>query len=220
MMHELLANLRRRPEGPAELVADGLRIIALICIVIAGIGWGPLGAVSLAFVAGGMLLPRALGVRPGFDIAFGLIALISVWSSVIDLYVTVKWWDLPMHFLMNGLAAAVCYIVLVRLKVIADAETLPRPLLTTAVVTTALGLALGVFWEMFEWFGKTFIDGEIYVGYQDSIGDLVQGGLGSLLAGLLMPVLTARPRRVGAVATTPESTTTSASDGPPGRPIA
>jgi hypothetical protein len=73
---------------------------------------------------------------------------------------------------------------------------------------------------MFEWFGKTFIDGEIYVGYQDSIGDLVQGGLGSLLAGLLMPVLTARPRRVGAVATTPESTTTSASDGPPGRPIA
>lgn len=216
MTHELLANLRRRPRGPAELVADGLRVIALACIVIAGIGWGPLGAVSLAFVSAGMLLPRALGVRPGFDIAFGVIALISVWSSVTDLYVTVKWWDLPMHFLMNGLAAAICYILLVRLGVVADAATLPRPLLSSAVVTTALGLSLGTFWEMFEWFGKTFIDGEIYVGYTDSIGDLVQGGLGSLLAGLLMPVLVARPRRSASDASIAESAPAAASDNPPG----
>ena len=32
-------------------------------------------------------------------------------------------------------------------------------------MTTALGLSLGVLWEIFEWFGHTFIDGEIYVGY-------------------------------------------------------
>ncbi|HEU4758269.1 MAG TPA: hypothetical protein VFS72_16475 [Agromyces sp.] len=213
-MHELLANLRQRPHGPAELVADGLRVVALVCIVVAGVGWGPLGAVSLAFVSAAMLLPRALGVRPGFDIAYGIIALVSVWSSVTDLYVTVKWWDLPMHFLMNGLAAAICYILFERTRVVAVASTLPRPLLSTALVTTAIGLSLGAFWEMFEWFGKTFIDGAIYVGYRDTIGDIVQGGLGSLLAGILMPVLIARPRRAP-VATTAGSTPAAASDGPP-----
>jgi hypothetical protein len=195
MMRDLLANLRRRPHGPAELVADGLRVIALVCIVIAGIGWGPLGAVSLAFVSGAMLLPRALAVRPGFDIAYCVIALVSVWSSVTDLYVTVKWWDIPMHFLMNGLAAAICYILLERLGVVAEASTLRRPLLSTSVVTTAVGLSLAAFWELFEWFGKTFLDDTIYVDYRDTIGDIVAGGLGSLLAGLLMPVLVARPHR-------------------------
>ncbi|GGI43597.1 hypothetical protein GCM10010932_00390 [Agromyces flavus] len=225
-MHELLANLRRRPHGPAELVADGLRVVGLVCIVIAGIGWGPLGAVSLAFVSGAMLLPRALAVRPGFDIAYCVIALVSVWSSVTDLYVTVKWWDLPMHFLMTALAAAVCYIPLERFGVVAEASTLPRPLLSTSVVTTAIGLALATFWEMFEWFGKTFLDETIYVGYRDTIGDIVAGGLGSLLAGLIMPVLVAQPGRAAASADAGEGgaagadRSTAASDGPPTRPVA
>jgi hypothetical protein len=214
MMHELLANLRRRPVGAAEFVADGLRVVALACIVVAGIGWGPMGAVSLAFVSGAMLLPRALDVRPAFDILYGVIALVSVWSSVTDLYVTVKWWDLPMHFLMNGLAAAIAYVLFDRLRIVADAETLPRPTLSRAIVTTSVGLAFGAFWEMFEWFGKNFIDDEIYVGYTDSIGDLVLGGLGSLLAGLSLTVLMARPHR----ATTPAAVATS--EEPPAQPVA
>lgn len=224
MRHELLGNLRRRPNGPAEFVADGLRVIALVCIVVAGIGWGPLGAVSLAFVSAAMLLPRALGVRPGFDIAYGVIALVSVWSSVTDLYVTVKWWDIPMHFLMNGLAAAVGYMLFERARVVAAASTLPRPLLSTTLVTTAIGLSLGTFWEMFEWFGKTFIDGEIYVGYRDTIGDIVWGGLGSLIAGLLMPVLIAHPRRAAPTGDAAHGAdadrAATASDGPPPRPVA
>ena len=59
-------------------------------------------------------------------------------------------------------------------------------------MTTALGLSLGVLWEIFEWFGHAFIDGEIYVGYQDSIGDLLFGGLGALIAGCSMRFLTGR----------------------------
>ena len=197
MMRELLENLRRRPVGAGELVADGLRVIALVSIVIAGIGWGAMGALSLAFVSGAMLLPRALGVRPAFDISYGVIALVSVWSSVTDLYVAVKWWDLPMHFLMTGLAAAVGYILLERFGVVAESSTLPRPLLSTTVVTTMLGLSLAAFWEMFEWFGKTFLDETIYVGYRDTIGDIVAGGLGSVLAGLLLPWLAANARHAG-----------------------
>src|SRR5215203_3272081 len=157
-MRELWDGIRRRADGPAELTADVIRLVAALCIPIAAIGWGPLGGVSLAFATGGMVLPRALRVRPGLDIAFGIVTLIAVWSSVIDLYVTVRWWDLPVHFALNGLVAAMGYLLLVHFDIVADARGLPRPMLSTTIVTTALGLSFGVVWEMFEWFGKTFID--------------------------------------------------------------
>jgi hypothetical protein len=182
----------RRPSGVGEVTADGLRAVALVGIIVAGIGWGPIPAVSLALVAGGMMVPRLLGIRPSVDIAFGVVLLIAVWSSVLDIYITTPWWDLPVHLVTNGLCAALLYILLVRARVVADAATLPRPLLSTVVVTTAVGLALGVFWEIFEWFGHTFLDPDIFVGYTDTIGDLVWGGAGALLAGCFMRYLGGR----------------------------
>ena len=218
-MRELWDGVRRRPDGPAAVTADIIRLLSLLCIPIAAIGWGPVGGLSLAFATGGMLLPRALRLRPGFDITFAIVTLIAVWSSVIDLYVTVRWWDLPVHFVLNGLVAAIGYLLLVHFDIVAEARTRSRPVLSTTIVTTALGLSLGVVWEMFEWFGKNFIDGEIYVGYTDSIGDLLWGGLGSLLAGLAMPWIAARPHREGpALDTSPARPTTAAADGPPPRP--
>lgn len=186
--------LVRAPSGVAELTADILRAVALLCIVVAGVGWGPVAGLSLALVAGGMMVPRLLGVRPSVDIAFGLVLLVSVWSSVLDIYLTTRWWDLPMHFLTNGLCAAVAYILLVRLRVVADGETLPRPVLSTVVMTTALGVWLGVIWEIFEWLGHTFIDSAIFVGYTDTLGDLVWGAAGAALAGSRMRYIAARGR--------------------------
>ena len=46
-------------------------------------------------------------------------------------------------------------------------------------------LALSAIWEMVEWAGRTFIAPEIFVSYQDTIGDMAAGGLGSLLAGIV-----------------------------------
>lgn len=193
-MRELLRNLRRRPHGPAELVADALRLIAVVSIVVAGVGWGAKGVSSFAVVSVAMLLPRALAVRPGFDIAYGVIALVSTWSSVTDLYGAVRWWDLPMHFLMTGLAAAATYVLMVRLRLIEDVGSLPRPLRSYAVIGTTLGAALSAYWEMFEWFTTTFLDPATVLGYRDTVADMVLGTLGGLVAGLLLPVLTAEPR--------------------------
>ena len=179
----------RRPSGAAEVTADALRAVALVGIVVASVGWGPLPGVSLALAAGGMMLPRVLGLRPSVDIAFGIVVLVAVWSSVLDIYITTRWWDLPVHFATNGLCAALLYIVLVQFKVLSDSAALPRPMLSIAVMTTALGLSLGVFWEVFEWFGHTFLNPEIFVGYTDSIGDMVWGGAGALLAGCCMRYL-------------------------------
>jgi hypothetical protein len=184
----------RAPEGPAEVIADGLRLLAVVSIVVAAIGWGPLSGLSFVAALAVMVIPRLLHVRASFDIVFGLAILFSTWSSVLGIYLTTRWWDLPMHFLTNGICAAMLFVVLVRLGVLADPATQKYPTLSATVMTTALGLAIGVLWEFFEWFGHNFIDDEIFVGYEDSLGDLVVGGLGSLLAGLGMRYLMARPR--------------------------
>ncbi|HEY9308470.1 MAG TPA: hypothetical protein VIP82_11785 [Microbacterium sp.] len=185
----------RRPEGPAEIVGDVLRVLSVLSIVVAGIGWGPLSGLSFVAASAAMLVPRLLRVRPAFDILFGTAVLLSTWSSVLGLFIAARWWDLPMHFFTNGIVAAMLYVVLVRFHVLADAETLPRPVLSAALMVTALGLSLGVLWELFEWFGRTYLDPEILTGYADSLGDLLQGGLGSLAAGLSMPFLAGRPGR-------------------------
>lgn len=192
----MIRALLRAPASPAEIFADALRVLAAISIIVAGIGWGPQGALSLAATFGVMLFPRLLGLPPAFDIIFCVATLAASWSSVTDLYLTARWWDIPMHFLTNGIWAALLYVALVRFEVIADAATLPRPLLSAAVMTTALGLSIAVFWELFEWFSHTFIDSEVFVGYRDSIGDMAVGGLGSLLAGLSMRMLLGRERVV------------------------
>jgi hypothetical protein len=188
-----MRRLLRTPAGPAEVVADGIRVLALVSVVIAGVGWGALSAISFVFATAVMLVPRLLGLRPSFDIAFGTTVVASTWSSVLGIYVTTRWWDLPMHFVTNGLCAALLYIVLVRTDVIADHRTLPRPTLSVTVVTTVIGVTLGVLWEFFEWYGHTFIDREILVGYADSLGDVLWGGLGSLLAGFGMTYFMTRP---------------------------
>lgn len=192
----MIRTLLRAPSGAAEVAADTLRVLTAVSIVVAGIGWGVLSALSFVSALVVMLIPRVLRVRPAFDIAFCLAILLSTWSSVMGIYLTTRWWDLPMHFVTNGLCAAMLYVVLVRVRVLADAETLPRPMLSAAVMVTALGLSLGVLWELFEWFGHNFIDPDIFVGYDDTIGDLVQGGLGSLVAGLAMRFLAGQPRSV------------------------
>ena len=98
-----------------------------------------------------------------------------------------------MHFLTSGLCAAMFFVVLVRLGVLTEPATVRHPTLSATVMTTALGLSMGVIWELFEWFGHTFMDDEMLVGYEDSLGDLVAGGPGSLLSGLGVRYLMARP---------------------------
>jgi hypothetical protein len=179
----------RRPEGPAEFIADGVRAVAAVSVIVAAIGWSPVDALSIALVLALMFVPRALELRPGFDITFGIVVLVAVWSNVLDLYITTRWWDLPVHFATNGVCAALLYVVFARFEILADPTTLPRPMLSVALVTTFIGVTFGVLWELWEWFAYNFLDPGMLVGYEDSLGDLVVGGLGSLVAGLTMRTL-------------------------------
>ena len=60
------------------------------------------------------------------------------------------------------------------------------PAVVPIVLTAVIGLALSAVWEMVEWFGRTFITAQIYVTYDDTIGDMAVGGFGAIVAGVVL----------------------------------
>ena len=139
-----------------------------------------------ALVLLGLTVPRVAGLHGGVQAAAGLTFLVSAWAATLDWYEQVASLDLLAHALGNGLLAVVLVTGLVRLRMV----PMPGPGLAAGagvvVVTVAVGFAVGVLWEVGEWWGHTHLDDAIQVGYDDTIGDLAAGGFGSLLAGLVL----------------------------------
>jgi len=179
----------RLPRDAAEVLADVLRVLGLVSGIVAGVLHGPVQLAVFGLVAIGLVAPRFLGVRPALDIATSFVLLGAAWTSALDLYVLTPAIDIPVHLLLNGLLAALAVVLFQRVDLLPALP--PRSLV---LVTLAIGVMAGVLWEVGEWAGNRFVDPSILVGYDDTIGDLVVGGLGALCAGLLMPWVTAESR--------------------------
>lgn len=179
-------NFLRRPRGIAEFAADGLRVIGLLSVAVAAIWWSATDAGILAFVLPALVAPRFIWVRPAFDIVFCVIVLVAAWSNVLDLYRTVSGWDSVVHLVCTAVLSLMLYLLLVRLSVVPAPGSACFRRRTAIVLTTMIGLALSALWEMVEWVGFVLVTEEIYATYDDTIGDMAAGGLGALLAGVLL----------------------------------
>lgn len=172
----------RPAASPAEWAADGIRLLGLLSVLVAFVWWTPTDAGILALALPALLLPRLLGVLPWFDVLYGVTVSVAAWSNVLDLYRSIAWWDLVVHFVATGIIASIGYVALQRSGVLPD-----RPRRRTAIVLLpTVGLAISAIWEMVEWLGKTFVDSEIFVTYPDTIGDMAVGGAGALLMGIVL----------------------------------
>lgn len=172
--------VRRR--AVSDLAADAVRVGGALSVIVAAILFGARGAGVVAITLPGLLLPRAIGLRPWADIVVSVTLLTAAWTNVVDLYELIDWTDAVVHFALTGALAACGYLLLAQLGIVVDPaarEFRPR---AGIVLTTVLGLALSAAWEMFEWFGRLFV--EVFVTYDDTIYDLAAGGLGALCAGL------------------------------------
>jgi hypothetical protein len=190
----MIETFLRAPRGTAELAADGVRVLGVLSIVVAFVGWSAVDVAVFALGLLGLVIPRFLGIRPALDAAFGITVLVAAWSALLNLYESIEYWDILIHFTLNALVAAVFYVLAVRCDVVPDPHAYTVRLRSVVTLTTVFGLAAGVIWELVEWVGHTYIDATIFVGYTDTIGDLAAGGLGSLLAGFSGRYLSAESR--------------------------
>ncbi|MCT1395366.1 hypothetical protein M4D51_06465 [Microbacterium sp. p3-SID338] len=179
----------RPPQSVAEYGADAVRVIGILSVLVAAIWSTPTDAGILALALPALMLPRVLGMRGGIDLAIGLIVLIAAASNVFDLYRTLPGWDLVVHFVCTGALAATGYLVLSRLGIVTAQESPAFRPRIPIVLCTVIGLAASAVWEMIEWAGRTFVTDEIFVTYEDTIGDMAMGGLGALAAGVLVAVV-------------------------------
>lgn len=193
--HDMKTDFLRPPHGAAEYLADALRIVGVLSVLAAAIWSTPTDAGILALALPALMVPRALGMRAGFDIVIGATVLVAAGSNVLDLYRTVVGWDLVVHFVCTGVIAAAGYLVLARCSVVPAQYSATFRKRIPIVLCTALGLAVSAIWEMIEWAGRTFITTEIYVTYEDTIGDMAMGGMGAFAAGLVVAFVRLERRR-------------------------
>ncbi|MET4058710.1 hypothetical protein ABIB35_000235 [Arthrobacter sp. UYP6] len=181
--------LLRRPAGTGEFFADAVRLACLFSLVAALLWYGPVDVALFLLVLGGTLVSRSLEISRLYDGIYSLTLLTAAWSSTLDIYAKVSWWDLPVHFAATGVIAAMTYFLLARMGAVPVPGSHPgssTDRVSIPVLVFALGLAVSVLWELAEWWGNYFVDATINVGYQDTMGDLAAGGLGALLAGILV----------------------------------
>ncbi len=86
------------------------------------------------------------------------------------------------------LTSQVLYLCLARLDVLPDPrqETLRHHEAGMFIVNFALGLAVGALWEVFEWTSDGVFGSNLSMGNDDTVGDLIADGLGSVTGGLLL----------------------------------
>ncbi len=155
----------------------------------AGAVAGPIAVAVLALVAGTAVLLWYLDSSPVLATSTLLVLLVAAWSSVFQGYERLWWLDIAMHVLATGAVAAVVTQALLHHDVVLVGRW---PGAVAVLLTVAAGISLSVVWEIAEWWGHTFVDRGVGVGYDDTIGDLAAGLLGSVLSGCWL----ARGRRV------------------------
>lgn len=168
--------------GVSAVPADLVRLAALASVGL-GTWWaGSLGFALFMLVLGGTMLPRALGSPQLLDWAFCLAILFGAWAAQLDWYATVPYLDVAVHAVANGLVATIGYRVLAHLGLLPAATSWAG----VVVVVSSLGGTLALVWELGEWYGHTFVDERIQIGYDDTIGDLAMGLVGSVAAAVLL----------------------------------
>lgn len=181
MIRAMYANLKRPPRTLVEWIADAVRAVAILIVLVSAFTLPATDTAVLSMALPAVMLSRMLGLRSGLDLVTCVTVFIAAGSNVLDLYRTWTGWDLVVHAACTGVLAAVALVVLDDAGVIARTGRRRTPI----VVATIAGLALSAVWEMVEWFGYRFITDSIFVTYDDTIGDMVAGGIGALAVGIV-----------------------------------
>lgn len=187
MTEAVTSRPRRRPaqSGGWRVVADAVRGLAALSVVVAGWRTGAAGAALLLIVLAGTVVPRRVAAPGALDAAYCAALLLAAWAGELGWYEAVGWLDLAVHAVTTGLVAAVALAVLVHAGAVGP-SAVPRARLGTGVLVVGIGALGSILWELAEWYGWTAFDPTIHVGYTDTLGDLAAGVVGSLVAAALV----------------------------------
>jgi uncharacterized membrane protein HdeD (DUF308 family) len=176
-------------------VRDGLDVLRLAFIAgtIVFAVQGRSTAVALTAASAVLLVARVIDLPRWFD--FGLTVAMSLiaYGTALSLYGGWFYYDKIVHGLSPIGYVPVLYIVLVRLGVVPDPGRAIREhrvarITGIFIVTLALGVAVGGFYESIEWFEDKFLGGHFVGGLWDTETDLLCDEGGSLVGAAFLTV--------------------------------
>src|SRR5262252_2481873 len=192
------------------LVRDGLDVLrfAFIAGAVVFAVQGRSTAVALTAASAVLLVARVVELPRWFD--FGLIVAMTLiaYGTALSLYGSWFYYDKIVHGISPIGYVPVIYIALVRLGVVPDPGIAIRERRVARIsgifiVTLALGVAVGAFYESIEWFEDKFLGGHFVGGLWDTETDLLCDEGGSFLGAAFLTVWALRgwtSRRVTVVA--------------------
>jgi uncharacterized membrane protein YjdF len=180
----LVGDWRPWLRDPADVLRWGLLAGAIAAAVLGELGY----AIRLGFTLLLTMVPRAMAVPRPFDFAFCLAMSFQAWGNVSRAFDDIHGYDKVVHFVLPMAVAPLLYLLLIRLKVVPDLaeESGLHQRLGIVLVALCFGFTAGGFYEIYEWFDVEVLGGAKYVSYGDTIGDLIDDGLGALCGGLLL----------------------------------
>ena len=175
------------------VVRDGIDVLRLLLLggalayALAGRGGA---AALLAFLGAITVLARLVNLPRVYDLSLTLAMALQGFGEVWGLYDRFVRFDDLVHVTLPLLTSPVVYIALARLDVVPDPrdETHVRHYVGIAVVTAALGIAIGGLWEIWEWRSDAWFGTNLSESNDDTNGDLVRDTLGSLVGAALLVV--------------------------------
>ena len=175
---------------PLDLLRGAL-VVASLVVLARGVDSG---SVTLAACAAAAVAVRWLLLPRLYDLMVILALAVQGITEASGAYDSVAWIDRVVHFVVPLLGSGVLYVALARLDVLPDPrdDTGWRHLLGIAVVTFALGAALGAVWELVERTSDGVLGSQLQEGNDDTVGDLAMDCLGALGGALLLVLWTAR----------------------------
>ena len=175
------------------VVRDGIDVLRLLLLG-GAVGYALAGrggdAALLAFLGAVTLVARVVNLPRVYDLSLTLAMALQGFGEVWGLYDRFVRFDDLVHVTLPLLTSPVVYIALARLDVVPDPrdETHVRHYVGIAVVTAALGIAIGGLWEIWEWRSDAWFGTQLSESNDDTNGDLVRDTVGALLGAALLVV--------------------------------
>ena len=142
---------------------------------------------ALIVPVGWWLVCRRRGRRVPYPYAMDILVvlpfLIDTAGNAANLYDTIDWWDDANHFVNWAILTAAFGQLLLRL---------PVGPLSAATIAIGLGAVTAILWEIGEYFAFIRNSPELDTAYTDTLGDLVLGLSGSVVAVLVTYTLVTR----------------------------
>ena len=180
----LLGDWSRTVRDPLDLLRATFFVGALVFLAL-----GEMKGVANLLVGGiALLVARAVDLPRLYDLGFTIAMILTGWGEALGLYDAWKSYDNVVHFIVPMLTSQVAYIALARIEILPDLrdEFSPRHLLGIFVITTALGIAIGGVWELFEWTSDELLGSNLSMGNADTVTDLACDTAGALTGGALL----------------------------------